>query len=243
MGKGGSAAKRRPAGVKVTAVKTAAIITVSAVIMILACACLCGSLKKKDRDAGSLSGASVLATLAGEPVTYGEFCLFFPRVRALVVSELNDKYGLTDSSGYWTAPLPDKTTPLELAVDRTMQVLREIKARQLVFYENGLWEDISYEAFQKSWMEENNRRAETVQNGEVIYGPRTYDEAWYFSYLMDQCGNKLEQKLSAHNSGESITCAEQIEALVAQKLDMADFQVNEQIVKIIMSRENMSIEN
>ena len=97
IGKHRTAVTKRPVGgdtaaFKAAVVKTIVVITIVVItvfgVMILACTGLFGSLNEKSRVPGALTGDSVLATIDGEPVTYGEFCLFFPRARAQIVSIL-----------------------------------------------------------------------------------------------------------------------------------------------------------
>lgn len=194
-------------------------------------------LLRKDNVQGSsvISDELVLAELDGEPVTYGEFRLCFPDSRSAVVSELNSRYGFDDSREYWTTPLPDGSTPLELAVSRTMEELRIMKARQILFAEYGICENISYRAFRKQWEEENERRADAIEKGQVIYGPERYDEARYFSYLMDQYQNRLEEILSQSEPCKVFAESpeKQARSLVQEKLDSAVFQPRENVLELI----------
>ena len=178
------------------------------------------------RAGSSVPDDLVLATLDGEPVTYGEFRLHFLECRSAVVSELNSRYGFADSGEYWTTPLPDGTTPLELAVDRTMEKLRAIKARQILFLEYGICEDITYHTFRQQWEAENERRETAVLKGQAVYGPVRFEEAGYFSYIMDQYQNRLEQFFSQKGQGgtSSESPEKETERLVQEKLDSASFR-------------------
>ncbi|GMQ61705.1 foldase protein PrsA [Vallitalea maricola] len=58
-----------------------------------------------------------------------------------------------------------------------------IKIEQLLFREKNIVEDISYKTFIKSFIKENERRKKAVDKGEIIYGPKQFQEDDYYSYL------------------------------------------------------------
>lgn len=205
----------------------------AAVIAIAACVLFCGYYYGEKRK--ELTDTSILAFLDGEPITYGEFRLYFPRYRSMVVTQMNREYGMTDSEVFWETELPDGSTPIALARSYTMDALQAVKARQLLFLEYGVCQDISYESFREQWMAENERRADAVKNGQVIYGPKQYEEDRYYEYLQAQYQNGLERVLEADmpERAEAVGGTTALtNLLVQEKLEEADFRVEALIDKI-----------
>ena len=66
--------------------------------------------------------------------------------------------------------------------DALMDAAIELKVELCLYREDGLLKDVSYAGFRRTLREENNRRAAALKNGEVIYGPESFDEAAFFLY-------------------------------------------------------------
>ncbi|GMQ59065.1 hypothetical protein AN1V17_34620 [Vallitalea sediminicola] len=58
-----------------------------------------------------------------------------------------------------------------------------IKIEQLLFREKNIVEDISYKTYHRSFIKENERRKKAVDKGEIIYGPKQFQEDDYYNYL------------------------------------------------------------
>ncbi|TXK84156.1 peptidylprolyl isomerase [Paenibacillus sp. N3.4] len=71
-----------------------------------------------------------------------------------------------------------------------------VKQQQITAKKYGVMKDISYEGFLKSLLQENERRRSALQNRQVIYGPKEYDERGYFEYIFDNMVSGLKAKWS-----------------------------------------------
>ena len=62
----------------------------------------------------------VIARVNNEPITYGEFLIYFPKNRTDTMSYINGKYGTQDSRDYWTKDYGNGDIPIELAKKSTL---------------------------------------------------------------------------------------------------------------------------
>lgn len=77
----------------------------------------------------------------------------------------------------------------------TIEDCARIKLAELAMKEYGLLEDISYRTFLDSLERENQRREESYQKGQVIYGPQKYGEGEYFAHTFANLEKELKKKL------------------------------------------------
>lgn len=108
------------------------------------------------------------------------------------------------------------------------------KVEQQLLKEYNIMTDISYSHFKSSLKEENKRRANALEKGEKIYGPKQYEAKVYYDYLYSEAKErfiqevllgqitkeqvqsfiKLEQKEATNNEMEE----QQIRYLLAQSM-------------------------
>lgn len=67
--------------------------------------------------------------------------------------------------------------------EATLKECIQTKAEQMLAIQFGLEEDLSFEAFLKSFKAENARRNEMRLHGERIYGPTQYTLEQYYTYI------------------------------------------------------------
>lgn len=70
-----------------------------------------------------------------------------------------------------------------------------IKLAELAMKEYGLLKDISYRTFLDNLERENQRREESYQKEQVIYGPQKYGEGEYFAHTFANLEKELKKKL------------------------------------------------
>ncbi len=155
------------------------------------CVLLCGGVLESNYEK---EPETVVAYLDGLPLTYGEYRLLVPRYRALVLSQVNREYGLSEEEGFWERKLPDGSTPGERLNEQVLAQWKEIKKEQKCFIDAGVMEPFDYAEFQDAWEKENERRRQKLEAGEVIYGPVQYEEEAYYFYLQDRYRNEAERK-------------------------------------------------
>ncbi len=137
----------------------------------------------------------IVATVNGEPVTFAELSLFAADQRAKVTSYFQRKYGVEDSSTFWTTPHGGES-PIEMVKRLALEQLTKVKIEQALMRDHGIITDTSYQTFLKQLEEENKRREEYVRKNRVIYGPIAYSPKQYYEYLHSNRVVKLMEKLS-----------------------------------------------
>lgn len=70
-----------------------------------------------------------------------------------------------------------------------------IKLAELAMKEYGLLKDISYRTFLDNLERENQRREESYQKEQVIYGPQKYGDGEYFAHTFANLEKELKKKL------------------------------------------------
>ncbi|QUH27718.1 peptidylprolyl isomerase [Vallitalea guaymasensis] len=83
------------------------------------------------------------------------------------------------------------------STQQDLDYMIRIKIEQLLFREKNVVEDISYKTFIKSFIEENERRKKALDKGEIIYGPKEFQEDDYYSYLHSKRVLLLKEILAA----------------------------------------------
>ncbi|MDF2922597.1 MAG: hypothetical protein K0R57_1511 [Paenibacillaceae bacterium] len=138
---------------------------------------------------------SIVARVNGEPVTTEEFQFHLGLVKANVMAEYSRKYGIRDYRNFWTRSF-DGDRPAEAAKQKAMDAIVRIKLQEMSALKKGIVDDISFEALQQNWKEENARRSEAVSKGQPVYGPRQYDMNGYFQYFHSNMQIQLKAKLA-----------------------------------------------
>ena len=78
----------------------------------------------------------------------------------------------------------------EILTENTVEQLKYIHAVYDLAEECGDVSDSSYEALEKRWKDENAKRSEKVENGEVVYGLKEYTFQIYLQYEMSTLKEK-----------------------------------------------------
>lgn len=167
--------------------------------IILVCVLNVKSNYKMKKERAKSNGYDELITVAlvdGEPIAAGELKLFFESKKSEVLEYFYNEYGIEYNKDFWTTEIEGEI-PIEIAVDKAIEDLTQIKIEQILFVECGIVKDITYESFLKALSEENQNRNEGEQ---VIYGPEQYSQQLYYNYLHTNRVNDLMSSII--NSGE-----------------------------------------
>lgn len=132
-------------------------------------------------------------TIDNYDVSESEFQAFLQSNKALTTSYFKRTYNADYDKDFWAASFNGEN-PLEYAKQKAMDELVKVKMEQIILKENGILNDISYEAFLKSYDHENKDRAEKAANNQPIYGPKKYGKAEYYSYYQSMNVQKLIDK-------------------------------------------------
>lgn len=135
-----------------------------------------------------------IATVNGEPICKQEFTQQLRREKALIYNYFKDKYGVEDSSTFWTDSYGGEK-PLNLIRRTALKQCIRTKIQQILAKQNGIIADCTYSRFLADLGRENVRRKRAIEDKEPIYGPVVYEEGRYFDYLLSIVVINLKEKL------------------------------------------------
>lgn len=179
-----------------TANKKGLIITVIAVIIMLAIivTAIFILIPKKENDE-ILNDGTVVANVDGTPIVFAELCLAAEDIRSEVISYFYNTYSAVQSEDFWTLDFNGETPNLKFYTLALEEAVR-IKTEQIMFKDYKIAEDISYKTFYDQFIAENKRRAEALENDEIIYGPQQYSIDSYFDYIHNNRLLKLKAEIN-----------------------------------------------
>jgi len=179
------------------------------------------------------TGADVVATVNGEPITALQFEHRMQRHRGQVQSYFYKTYGAKDSADFWTSAY-EGDIPIEMVKSRTLEELTRIKIQQLMAKERGIVSDISYDGMLKLMKEENKKRQQAAGKS-VVFGPVAYDEHTYFEYMFSNMVIELKRKLTEEgllsDRGDFASMNREYEDLIDQELEKAEVVVHDAVYK------------
>lgn len=139
------------------------------------------------------SNANTAFSIGKYNVSDREFEAFLQNNKALTTSYFKRTYNADYGKSFWTSSFNGEN-PLAYAKQKALDELTKVKIEQIIMKENGIVSDISYEAFLKSYEQENKDRAKKLANKQPIYGPQKYGLAEYYSYYHSMNVQKLIDK-------------------------------------------------
>lgn len=145
---------------------------------------------------GSSRGDVPIAEMNGEPLSMSEFQMVLQLQKSKVFEEFRSRYGAQFDDRFWNTQFEGRT-PLERAKQAALDELTRIKLQQMLARDEGLTDDIGYEAFLERLRSENARRSEAVADGRVISGPMRYDAAAYYDDQLAKLVIELKEKLAS----------------------------------------------
>jgi len=137
---------------------------------------------------------SKLATVNGEPVYVREYKMKLKSNTTQVIDYFNQNYGSESKQNFWTNSYNGEV-PVELAREKALNDIIEVKVQQILAKENGIIESTDYRDFLKDLEDENRQRKDALKNNKIVYGPDNYGEFEYFKYSFDNMVLKLKEKL------------------------------------------------
>lgn len=156
-------------------VKIAVVVTCVLIAVFLFVACQAEATNTAD----STDENFVVFTVDGEPVTLLEFSHSVGHVRSHVISSYivaGLDFGAPD---FWHTPI-DGITAFETLIQEATSRAARIKVIQMQALEHELIDAISYDSFMAAFIEENERREDTLAAGGVIFGPQQYNADLFF---------------------------------------------------------------
>ncbi len=162
-----------------------------------------------NQDSAAYLPAGPILTVNTDPIDSRKFLLQMSTNRAQVSQYFYDHYGVQDSATFWTTP-HGGVTPLTMIKQLTTQQLVRLTVQLEMARTRGLVRDISYGAMLANMQQENQRRAAAVAQHQPVYGPTSFTEATYFSYITSNLEATLKQNLEETMQPPALAVLEQI---------------------------------
>ncbi|MCR5254904.1 MAG: hypothetical protein K6D96_03160 [Acetatifactor sp.] len=136
----------------------------------------------------------VVMYVGESPVSEELFRILMNREKAKVSALLPAKKESSSSNGYWDED-HDGITPRKLLMEKTAEKAKYVAAVYREAATLGLTEYFDSARFDKALENENKRRKEAIESGEIIYGVPEYDKDTYFTYIFSNLEIRLKEKL------------------------------------------------
>lgn len=152
-----------------------------------------GSATADSSTAPALSPNSMatVETVDGDALPVREYELFLARDRAETFAYFQQHYGVADSATFWTTAHGGQTPTAHLEqlalTDATNALVEQTLATKY-----GVVSGFTYSGFLTAWQAQNASRAAAVAAHQVIYGPTSYRESDYFTYVSEQMSQQLQ---------------------------------------------------
>ncbi|TDC90917.1 hypothetical protein E1292_43200 [Nonomuraea deserti] len=140
-----------------------------------------------------------VASVDGHAVTRDELLFHMRRLAPSVQNELRNRYHLQGAVD-WNARAGDRSA-LQRLTARALDEIERDKTALILAKEQGLIDSVDHAGFLAELAAENERRAEAVTRGEVVYGLREFSPDEYYSHRLTELTTRLEQRLSTVAGG------------------------------------------
>ncbi|MEQ4209359.1 hypothetical protein [Actinopolymorpha sp. B9G3] len=135
------------------------------------------------------------ASIDGYTVTRDELLFHLRRLEPTVQNELRNEHRLQGAID-WTTPVGDGTA-LDQLTSRALDEIWRDKTTLILAEERGLGVAIDHEDFLAQLADENERRADALARGEVVYGVTAFSPEEYYSHRLTEITTALKERLSA----------------------------------------------
>lgn len=130
---------------------------------------------------GSRTGPDI--AIEGHSISREEYLDCMKSVEYDTKIQIQQEHGTAYSEDFWLQEYNGRAG-YEILAENTVERLKYIHAVYDIAWENDDVEDASYVALRRRWENENSRRNEKDDNGEVIYGLKEYTFELYLQYEM-----------------------------------------------------------
>lgn len=173
---------------------------------------------------------NVIAYLNNEKIYEEEALLFLDSKKIEVFNELNIDGKYENNHEFWEMDF-NGVTPLDIAREKALNEVIEIKVVQAIGIEKGFIEDGDFLNIKKEMKNENSKREKDVKNNEVIYGPKKFDIKQYYIYKLENLRNEIKRKIE----GEEVDLSsEKIEEYYNEKKE-EEYKLEDKIVIDVIS--------
>ena len=142
-------------------------------------------------------------TVGGHTISKDEYVNCMKSVEYDTEVQIQQDYDAVYEDGFWEKKYDGKYG-YEILTENTVEQLKYIHAVYDLAEECGDVSDSSYEALEKRWKDENAKRSEKVENGEVVYGLKEYTFPLYLDYEI----STLKEKYCSDTDREGMELTE-----------------------------------
>ncbi len=129
-------------------------------------------------------------TVNGERITRAEYEYFYKALRSDIITEYAEKYSVTDFGVFWETEYNGKTPSAELQ-ERTLDKCIRAKIELNLCEENGIYDDVSFDALKKKAEEFN---AENEDKDGVV-GLKSISLDTFYTYYIETGVMELKNRL------------------------------------------------
>jgi len=154
--------------------------------------------------------SQVVGTIDGHPVMRAEVALHMSMLRPAVQNRIQVASGQTGSWD-WEQEI-DGTVPRHALQDEALEQLTWDKQILLLAKEFGIVNAIDHDALLHALEVENAQRAQAIDAGQVVYGPRSFTLAEFYTSTRTEIETRIKQALSSDPASPLYVAQTDIEA-------------------------------
>jgi hypothetical protein len=149
---------------------------------------------------------ATVETVDGDALPVREYELFLAQDRAETFAYFQQHYGVADSANFWTTAHGGQTPTAYLKAAALTDATKAL-VEQVLAVKYGVVSGFTYGGFLTAWQEQNASRAAAIAARQVIYGPTSYSESDYFTYVSEQMSEQLQIVLAVAHVNQSVLAA------------------------------------
>ena len=151
-------------------------------------------------------GERVVLKIDDNSVSEAEFEMAMSENRTDVILYFGETYGETQfDTGFWNKTYgQNNEKPINVLKQKAIDEITNNYAVLLSAKEAGIISSVSYQDILEMYVQENETRKESVDNGEVIYGVTTFEFRDYYDWLLSNCKMQLRNQLSERITEQEI---------------------------------------
>lgn len=170
-------------------------------------------------------------SINNQSIGISEFQQQMDKEKLMVIHDYQSKYQATYSPQFWTTSFGGEL-PVNTLKQRTKEAIISITIKKMIAREMGLIENIGYEDFLKELDKVNKQRAKAVKEGEIIYGPVTYQQEVYSGYYLSTLENAIKEKMSKTDTTPEETKS-RYDAMVQERIKTAKINIYNKVYEQI----------
>lgn len=160
-------------------------------------------------------------TVDGVSVEKDELVYYMRDYSSVAAAEMENTYGVNSGEeGFWEKEYGE-LKPLEYLKDYTVEEIARTKTEQIIAREQGIKTPLTWTEQHKDLEEQNRRRREAYEAGEVIYGSIERDFVAYFANTIYGMRTAVQEALDMTETEYTAMVEERLERVEIQYEDMS----------------------